>query len=186
MAFLVPQKEPEISSYDHSDEWYRCEHKQFDGVMEDHFTSTSLHLSFSQASQAVNIEFSGGRDVEAYFLETLISVYDKEVWIAELDILEAMKSEGLVRKLLQPNPCTCSAAGEYSLIAVDSYAEMLIPPRNWGVIRAEGNWQARLAAASICLAAGYKVVLKPKETCWVCQQKGIRPIVNEGSKLMII
>lgn len=27
MAFLVPPKEPEIRSYDHVDEWYRCEHK---------------------------------------------------------------------------------------------------------------------------------------------------------------
>lgn len=168
MAFLVPPKEPEIRSYDHVDEWYRCDHKQFDGVMEDNFTSTSLHLSFSQASQAINIEFSGGRDVEAYFLETLISVYDKEAWVAELDVLEAVKSQGLVREFLKGDPCTCSATGEYSLIAIDSYAEMLIPPRNWGVIRAEGNWQARLAAASICLAAGYKVVLKPKNTCWVC------------------
>lgn len=186
MAFLVPPKQPEIRSYDHVDEWHRCDHNQFDGVMEDHFTSTSLHLSFSQASQAVNIEFSGGRDVEAYFLETLISVYDKEAWIAELDVLEAMKSQGLVRRFLQADPCTCSATGEYSLIAVDSYAEMLIPPKKWGVIRAEGNWQARLAAASICLAAGYKVVLKPKDTCWICLQKGIKLLINEKIKLMII
>lgn len=186
MAFLVPPKEPEIRSYDHVDEWYRCDHKQFDGVMEDNFTSTSLHLSFSQASQAINIDFSGGRDVEAYFLETLISVYDKEAWVAELDVLQAMKSQGLVRRFLKADTCTCSASGEYSLIAVDSYAEMLIPPRDWGVIRAEGNWQARLAAASICLAAGYKVVLKPKRTCWICLQKGIRPIANGQNKLMII
>lgn len=186
MAFLVPPKEPETRSYDHVDEWYRCDHKKFDGVMEDHFTSTSLHLSFSQASQAINIDFSGGRDVEAYFLETLISVYDKEAWVAELDVLGAMKSQGLVRRFLKADPCTCSATGEYSLIAVDSYPEMFIPPRDWGVIRAEGNWQARLAAASICLAAGYKVVLKPKHTCWICLQKGIRPIANGHSKLMII
>lgn len=186
MAFLVPPKEPEIRSYDHVDEWYLCDHKQFDGVMEDNFTSTSLHLSFSQASQAINIEFSGGRDVEAYFLETLISVYDKEAWVAELDVLKAMKSQGLVREFLHSNPCACSATGDYSLIAIDSYAEMLIPPRDWGVIRAEGNWQARLAAASICLAAGYKVVLKPKHTCCICVQKGIRRIENAHSKLMII
>lgn len=186
MAFLVPPKEPEIRSYDHVDEWHLCDHKQFDGVMEDHFTSTSLHLSFSQASQAINIEFSGGRDVEAYFLETLISVYDKEAWVAELDVLEAMKSQGLVRGLLKAKPCACTATEEYSLVAIDNYAEMLIPPRNWGVIRAEGNWQARLAAASICLASGYKVVLKPKNTCWACLQKDIRPVANERSKLMII
>lgn len=186
MAFLVPPKDPEIRSYDHVDEWYRCDHNQFDGVMEDHFTSTSLHLSFSQASQAINIDFSGGRDIEAYFLETLISVYDKEAWVAELDVLEAMKSKRLVREFLQADPCDCSAPREYSLISIDSYAEMLIPPKNSGVIRAEGNWQARLAAASICLAAGYKVVLKPKHTCWVCLQKDIKELVKEHRKLMII
>ncbi|KAI1408068.1 hypothetical protein F5Y13DRAFT_205057 [Hypoxylon sp. FL1857] len=175
MAFMVPPKDPEIRSYDKIDEWYQYDHKEFDGTMEDCFEGTSLHLSFSEASQAVNVDFSGGRDVEAYFLETLISVHDRETWIAELDILGALRSpkERLVQELLGSKPCSCgpdSARGT-KIISIDNFAEMIVPPRQAGIIRANGNWQARLAAASICIAKGYRVILKPEGTCWGCLSK---------------
>ncbi|KAI0384433.1 hypothetical protein F5Y04DRAFT_229443 [Hypomontagnella monticulosa] len=175
MAFMVPPKEPEIKSYTQIDEWYQYDHKEFDGKMEDCFKGTSLHLSFSEASQAVNIEFSGERDVEAYFLETLISVHDRETWIAELDILGALTDphDRLVRNFLKTQPCSCGPASTpaIKIISIDNFAEMIVPPRQAGIIRADGNWQARLAAASICLAKGYKVILKPQKTCWGCLSK---------------
>ncbi|KAI1140856.1 hypothetical protein F5Y05DRAFT_410705 [Hypoxylon sp. FL0543] len=175
MAFMVPPKDPEIRSYDTIDEWYQYDHKEFDGTMEDCFEGTSLHLSFSEASQAVNVDFSGGRDVEAYFLETLISVHDRKTWIAELDILGALRSsqDRLIRALLGSKPCSCSAdsARRSKIISIDNFAEMIVPPRQAGIIRANGNWQARLAAASICIAKGYKVILKPEGTCWGCLSK---------------
>ncbi|KAI0835413.1 hypothetical protein F5Y06DRAFT_306197 [Hypoxylon sp. FL0890] len=175
MAFMVPPKDPEIKSYDTIDEWYLYDHKEFDGAMDDCFEGTSLHLSFSEASQAVNVDFSGGRDVEAYFLETLISVHDRETWIAELDILGALRSsqDRLVRGLLGSKSCSCrpdSARGT-KIISIDNFAEMIVPPRQAGIIRANGNWQARLAAMSICIAKGYKVILKPEGTCWGCLSK---------------
>ncbi|XDG08020.1 hypothetical protein ABKA04_007635 [Annulohypoxylon sp. FPYF3050] len=175
MAFMVPPKTPEIKSYDAVDEWYQYEHKEFDGTMEDCFGGTSLHLSFSEASQAINIGFSGGRDIEAYFLETLVSVHDRGTWIAELDILKTLRSppDYFVREYLGSNPCTCDpdSARGLRIVSIDNFAEMIIPPMKAGIVRASGNWQARLAAASICLAKGYKVVLKSEETCWGCLVK---------------
>ncbi|KAI0138108.1 hypothetical protein F4776DRAFT_654478 [Hypoxylon sp. NC0597] len=196
MAFMVPPKDPEIRSYDKIDEWYQYDHKEFDGTMEDCFQGTSLHLSFSEASQAVNVDFSGGRDVEAYFLETLISVHDRETWIAEIDILGALRSppNRLIRWLLGSRPCSCgpeSARGT-KLISIDNFAEMIVPPRQAGIIRANGNWQARLAAASICIAKGYNVILKPEGTCWGCLSKAslgdftVASIVEDTSKVVVI
>ncbi|KAI2462747.1 hypothetical protein F4781DRAFT_426920 [Annulohypoxylon bovei var. microspora] len=182
MAFMVPPKDPEIKSYDTIDEWYQYEHKIFDGTMEDCFGGTSLHLSFSEACQAVNIGFSGGRDIEAYFLETLVSVHDRDTWIAELDILGALKSppDCLVRSYLGSSPCSCDPASARGtrITSIDNFAEMIIPPTKAGIIRANRNWQARLAAQSICLAKGYKVILKPEETCWGCFSKN--PYTKDG------
>ncbi|OTA76887.1 hypothetical protein M434DRAFT_87894 [Hypoxylon sp. CO27-5] len=196
MAFMVPPKDPEIRSYDKIDEWYQYDHKEFDGTMEDCFKGTSLHISFSEASQAVNIDFSGGRDVEAYFLETLISVHDRETWIAEIDVLGALRTpqDRLIRWLLGSRPCNCgpeSARGT-KLISIDNFAEMIVPPRQAGIIRANGNWQARLAAASICMAQGYKLILKPEGTCWGCLSKAslgnitVISIVEDTSKVVVI
>ncbi|KAI1100848.1 hypothetical protein F4804DRAFT_317704 [Jackrogersella minutella] len=196
MAFMVPPKDPEIRSYDKIDEWYQYDHKEFDGTMEDCFKGTSLHLSFSEASQAVNIDFSGGRDVEAYFLETLISVHDRETWIAELDILGALRSpkDRLVRGLLGSSPCNCDPASARGtkIISIDNFAEMIVPPAQGGIIRASRNWQARLAAASICLAKGYKVILKSEGTCWGCLSKAalddstVASIIENAEEVVVI
>lgn len=174
MAFMVSPKAPEIKPYDTIDQWYKYEHKEFDGTMEDCFEGTSLHLSFSEAFQPINIGFSGGQDVEAYFLETLVSVYERETWIAELDILRALKClpADLEQRLLARNlkPCKCepvSARGP-KIISIDNFAEIIVSPRKAGIIRASGNWQARLAAVAICRAKGYKVILKPENMCWGC------------------
>jgi hypothetical protein len=139
--------------------------------MEDCFQGTSLHLSFSEASQAVNVSFSGGRDVDAYLLETLISVYDRDTWIAEIDILRSMASRRLKQWPSRPEGCSCGSStvsGPAQLISIDNFAEMIVPPKLPGIIRAKGNWQARLAAASICLAKGYTVVLQPELSCLEC------------------
>lgn len=173
MAFMVPPSDPDIRSYERIDEWYQYDHKEFDGTMENCFEGTSLHIAFSEATQAVNVGFSGGRDVEVYFLETLISVHHRETWIAELDILGTMQSSNLIRRYLGVKSCECkgTAARGRSIISIDNFAEMIVPPRQPGIVRAIGNWQARLAAASLCLAKGYKVILKPERTCWGCLSK---------------
>jgi hypothetical protein len=173
MAFMVPPKVPEIKSYDQIDEWYQYDHKEFDGNLDNCFEGTSLHLSFSEAWRAVNVEFSGDRDIDAYFLETLISVYDRDTWIAELDILGALRSDHVMAKFLACKDCNCSPAlsSETRLTSIDNFAEMIVPPSRPGIVRARGNWQARLAAVSLCVAKGYQVILKPEQTCWTCLSK---------------
>ncbi|RYC58306.1 hypothetical protein CHU98_g7894 [Xylaria longipes] len=172
MAFMVPPNEPEVRRYDLIDEWYQYDHNVFTGVMEDCFKGTSLHLSFSEASQAVNVNFSGGPDIEAYFLETLISVYSRTEWIAELDVVGLVAHPNLKSEaeILRGKACSCNRPYRDgpTVISIDNFAEMLVPPTQPGIIRAEGNWQARLAATALCLAKGYKVVIKGPNTCLTC------------------
>jgi hypothetical protein len=171
MAFMVPPLDPEIRRYDLIDEWYQYDHKPFTGVMEDCFQGTSLHISFSEASQAVNVNFSGGPDVEAYFLETLISVYSRAEWIAELDILGSVTNPNLTCDAHQSEACSRkghSTPEATTVISIDNFAELLVPPQQPGIIRAEGNWQARLAATALCLTKGYKVVIKAPNACLSC------------------
>ncbi|KAI0399439.1 hypothetical protein F4802DRAFT_602967 [Xylaria palmicola] len=172
MAFMVPPNDPDIRPYNLIDDWYQYNHNVFTGVMEDCFKGTSLHLSFSEASQAVNVNFSGGPDIEAYFLETLISVSYRKQWIAELDILGSMTNPNLQNKgLRQTKKCNCKghpADRSPTIVSIDNFAEMLVPPQQPGIIRAKGNWQARLAATALCIAKGYVVWIKDRDTCLSC------------------
>ncbi|KAI0201354.1 hypothetical protein F4808DRAFT_450297 [Astrocystis sublimbata] len=196
MAFMVPPTEPEIRRYDFIDEWYQYDHHVYTGIMEDCFEGTNLQLSFSDASQAVNANFFGGPDVEAYFLETLVSVYNRGEWIAELDVLGSsthpnLKSEA---EILKGKACSCANPTQDgpTIISIDNFVEMLVPPTQPGIVRAKGNWQARLAATALCLAKGYKVVIKGPNTCLKCvlsnaEDEGAFPdIYHENADVLMI
>ena len=180
MALMIPPPDPMVRDYG-VDDWYLYRHQAFDGVLDDSFGGTSLQLSFTEWKQDVSVGTVGGKDVEAYFLETLISVYDKEQWIADLDILSTFRSDSLVRNFLSLPACSCypapgaprsapsvNLAQFPQLISVGNFAEIIEPPSAPGIITARGNWQARLAAASISIAKGYQVILTPHGCCWSC------------------
>ncbi|KAK4145045.1 uncharacterized protein C8A04DRAFT_36175 [Dichotomopilus funicola] len=180
MALMIPPPDPDVRNYG-VDDWYLYPHQVFDGVLDDSFGGTSLQLSFTEWKQEVNVGTTGGKDIEAYFLETLISVYDKAKWVADLDVLSAFRREKLVIRLPQLAFPPCSpehgpprgtALGNISqlprLISVGNFAEIIVAPSAPGIVTARGNWQARLAAACISTAKGYRVILTPHGCCWSC------------------
>ncbi|KAL2130148.1 hypothetical protein VTI74DRAFT_6837 [Chaetomium olivicolor] len=161
MALMIPPPNPAVRNYE-VDEWYLYQHQAFDGVLDDSFGGTSLQLSFTEWKQEVNVGTTGGKDVEAYFLETLISVYDKDKWTADLDVLSTFRSERLLTTFLSLQTCACSTAyGAQTSAAIVAHSGP-------GIVTARGNWQARLAAAAICIARGYRVILTPDGYCWSC------------------
>ena len=48
---------------------------------------TSSHLSFAGYEHPLGVQESSGRNVLPYLLEAAVSVYDKDRWVADLDIL---------------------------------------------------------------------------------------------------
>ncbi|KAK5064650.1 hypothetical protein LTR84_000484 [Exophiala bonariae] len=182
IAFLVPPLEPMIRDYGIG-EWYEYNRQEFDGTLDDFFSGTSLHLTFSEASMQVDVGYSGGRDIEAYLLEALVSVYDQERHIGELDVLATFSSPRLTTELLTVAECghgnnelnatpvqnqTPEHSANVNFMSIDNFAEIIKPPSQAGIIRARGNWQARLAAASLCIAKNYRVILRPEGFCLAC------------------
>ena len=168
ITFLVPPKDPLIKEVS-IDEWPLIERYEFDGCLSDHFQNTSLHLSFTTAETPLNIGFSGGQDLEACFLETLFSVYECGKWIADLNVSNLTTSTRLQRV---PRCATQHLADirPSNMTCIDSWLGLVdAPESSISLVRAHGNWQARLAASSISLALGcYTIMLLPDDVCWQC------------------
>lgn len=167
ITFLVPPKDPLIKEIS-IDEWPLIERHEFDGCLSDHFQNTSLHLSFTTAKTPLNTGFSGGQDPEACFLETLFSVYECGRWIADLNVSNLTTSTRLQRV---PRCTTQHLAGSRpsNMTCIDSWLGLVdAPESSVSLVRAHGNWQARLAASSISLALGYEIMLLPDDVCWQC------------------
>ena len=123
-------------------------------------------------------------DAEVTVLESLVSVYDREKWTGDIDIVSQP-----FRDSCHPLACSHEQRNKTSssehiikrigtiycrqLISIDSWDELLDPPENLGshnigVFRAVGNWQAKVAALAICIRLGYRTFLKPANSCDAC------------------
>ena len=250
VAFLVPPHDPRVKRCN-EEEWHLVSHYEFDGNCIDSFESTTLHLSFTEAEFPIDTGFSGGQDVEAFLLETLISVHDRGLWVADLDVLSALQdcsmvlenhvtwnkikkgmiqerifcscgrvnthiqgsnvtnakgddnvterassSQGfksVLQKLKQHLKAKRSLKGEAlpiwetsftipaispaesdvqdnfaELTALDNWDEILLAPPNPTIVRAHGNWQARLAATAVCISRGRSTLVLTSNPCWEC------------------
>ncbi|KAI4119608.1 MAG: hypothetical protein LQ345_000513 [Seirophora villosa] len=167
ITFLVPPKDPMIKEVS-LDEWPLIERHKFDGCLSDHFQNTSLHLSFTTAETPLNIGFSGGQDLEACIRETLFSVYEGGRWIADLNVSNLT----MATKLFRLPRCTTQhlvGSSRTKMTCIDSWLGLVdTPDDRVSLVRAHGNWQARLAATSISLALGYSTTLLPDDVCWQC------------------
>jgi len=81
------------------DRWKFVQHVPFDGNLEDDFTGTSLNLSFTGYKQPLFTGEHGLRDPEIYFLQSVVQVYDKGSWVADIDILKAFASAEKITKV---------------------------------------------------------------------------------------
>jgi hypothetical protein len=84
MAMMVPPQATRIREVSVGT-WQMIHHNKFDGKLEDSFQNTSLHLSFTNYTQPINIGRPlGAQDNDIFFLESLVSVHDRDQWIANL------------------------------------------------------------------------------------------------------
>ena len=169
IVFLVSPLVPLIKSPSIS-EWPQIDRAIFDGEFRDCFASTSLHLSFTGANDSLNVEFTGAQDTEVYILETLISVYDRGKWIADIDPSRA----GLCLNLRRLPPCRgdnqCNTRTQRShTICIDNWLELIdASEEDVSLVRAHKNWQARLAATLISIQKGYNTVVLSDKVCPSC------------------
>ena len=123
----------------------------------------------------------GGKNREAFFLESLVSVHNRGEWVADLDILAALDSSKLQCIIDQPS---CLAGSprqlpDFPAVSVDSWQELMEKPLNVAVVRAQNNWLGRLAAVAVSVQLGYHTILFTESACWSCGEKTVRTIEEE-------
>lgn len=167
---------------------FSVRHAAFDGRMMDKFPKTQLGLSFTGYSESVRSEDRGACDTTVYVLGAQVLVYDSGSWVGDLDVLAALDSPMLKRPRChckqkkapvgnqQPamsasddgNAQDWSEDSSVELASIDRWEELLqSPPSRVGIIRAHGNWLARLAAASLSVG---KVIPR-----WSCHERSAGP-----------
>jgi hypothetical protein len=189
ITFLISP--PEVKQRDADPEkWMQINHYPFDGKHENHFKQTSVHLSFTEYVIPL---IAGDNphhiiDKSAVLVETLISVYDKRTWVAEIDLLKA--SGSTLHRVPQlsltsthkpertenfPNGHIISynqAKAEFpqlAAVSVENWDELIeAPPSGMIAVRAHKNWLARLAAMAVCIKQGFVPIILGDEICWTC------------------
>jgi hypothetical protein len=170
ISLMIPPIQPKVKITG-EDIWTQINHNNFDGKLDNCFQYTSMHLSFTRYKLPASVASHGDQAVEANFIETLVSVFDRQKWVADLDVLKAVE-EGLLRFNTLPR-CRHKVSltkPRFPLISIDTWEEFLDRPSAPSVFRAHKNWLARLAGAVLNAQRGFKtIVLDDKsDVCWAC------------------
>ncbi|KAF7502646.1 hypothetical protein GJ744_005400 [Endocarpon pusillum] len=157
IAFLVIPDKPMIRPQD-LDVWNMINHEDYDSQRIDCFASTTLHLSFTGSMVPIDVGAASARDMEVYILESVVSVHDRGQWVADLNV-----TWDYGQWMYASEPCRHGegSAINLHLISIDNWVELLDQPLKHAVVRAHNNWQARLAATSICLGRDQPVRILP-------------------------
>lgn len=172
IAMMIPPQNPMIKTLG-TDTWSLVNHNDFLGELEDNFGKSSLHLSFTGYELPVSLGQHGQRDWQGLIVETLVKIYDRDSWIADLDVLDALKHQNLAK--LDDAQCQHSVAekGIFTKLdgnptSIDCGEELL--DRNSGscVVRAQKNWLGRLGATALSIQLGNPTIVLPEVPCWTC------------------
>ncbi|KAK0716824.1 hypothetical protein B0T26DRAFT_675244 [Lasiosphaeria miniovina] len=167
--------------------WKQVSHVRFNLKRENCFQATFLHLSFTDFEMPFDIGQRGSIDraIHVRVVETVISVYDRGDWVADLDVLilyqPTLYGNRFIRRLDQstrpksltsPDPACWIGTNPLAhlrpqpLTSIDNWEELLNLPEDMGlcyvgVVRAHDNWIARLATACVAAQRGFRTVILP-------------------------
>ena len=173
ISFLISAKA--LDTLEPNDALWRCvPYAPFDGVIEDNFPETSLHLTFTGDEMPLDVGQTGFKDKEVFLIETVVRAYDRSRWVADLDLFGPCKSG--ISKALMKRFWKCSHSETErqnhevleSLTSIDSWDELLDPPGDIGIVRAQNNWLARQAITAFCVQEEIQFLLAPGRICWAC------------------
>jgi hypothetical protein len=185
ISMLVSPDQPRMKSP--TNDYRAVLHADYDYKREDNFGGTSLHLGFTHWKLPISSGVLGLIDQDVYMHEAVVSVHSCGAWVADIDVLTALRKPPVVLS----GSCQCARAKEHfrsDHTSIDCWDEILDPPDNTGIIRAHGNWAARLAAVCILfqMPDTWKVALVDDEevTCWDCLEN--RVYVQDQGRLIYI
>ncbi|KAI0434374.1 hypothetical protein F5Y09DRAFT_296095 [Xylaria sp. FL1042] len=201
VSMMIPPANPQLRK-PNLETWRLINHETFtaNNQCDDMFSKTSLHLSFTGYEQPfVAIERHGARDLEAYYLETVVTVFDGRERVGDLDILHAFDvvnysgEPGVTVPVL--NIVSTASVCPHSLrpsqcprwIVVASWEELLeMPSGKVCIVRAHGNALSRLAASVVCVQNGVSwCFLLPPNPCYYCVEEQLEERVHGKSVALI-
>jgi hypothetical protein len=171
ISLMIPPTLPKVRKVD-EETWTMVNHADFDGNFDNAFQHTSLHLCFTRYQLPVASRH-GYQGIETNFIETLVSIFDREEWVADLDILGALQKDSVWKFNVKWDECQHKRhqlVPTFRVTSIDSWNEFLDRPRNACLFRARNNWLARLAATALNIRQGFKTVVLEDtgRTCWEC------------------
>lgn len=179
LTLLIPPDDPVVSENEESS-WRVIGTSEFNGLAEDSFSNTSMHLSFTEYYfPLVRASDGQGQDKLVHYLESVVSIHHAGRWIGDVDLQKCLASSFFTRE--PPESCK-QDHGTYSggngIRSIESWEDVIDPPPGDAVVRAHGNWVARLATTAVLIRlrkareGGFKEVsVFPHEYCWTCAQR---------------
>ncbi|KAL4748826.1 hypothetical protein BDW72DRAFT_179618 [Aspergillus terricola var. indicus] len=175
IALLFAPEQPMVREHD-VEKWHVVSHNRFDGNSSGgSFEASSLHMSFTGWEGPLRVQGpSAFRGMEAYNLETRISMYDQAEWVADLNILKSLDQSpdlracGVLGKHCSHDPSISACGVEF--VSIDCWEELLSPADEPMILRSGSSWMVRLTGVSIAFSKGFKCFLLPvhKSLCWSC------------------
>ena len=84
ITMLIPPANPLVRSIG-AESWNVLNNSEFDGILEDSFPTTTIHLSFTKYTDY------GAQNEVVFMLESIVSIHGCGKWVADLDILRSLK-----------------------------------------------------------------------------------------------
>jgi hypothetical protein len=180
------------------EKWMSINHNVFDGSLENHFSRTSVHLSFTEYEVPLVTDGDSRHtiDRDVVLVEALLSVYDGADWVAEINILKAFRhhvillpsvasenghagclhsEESRQQRIHMAYQDAFKDVEKLSMISIENWDELIEPPSSGTlVVRTHNSWIPRLAAASVSSTTGCFVVVLPANPCWTCCAKVVK------------
>ncbi|RSM18462.1 hypothetical protein CDV31_002597 [Fusarium ambrosium] len=173
LVMLTSPANPMLAPLDEA-KWRIYNMHEFNGKPEDMLDATSLHLSFTNWSHSGGP--SGMQGVEALLVEAVVSIRDSGQWVGDVDATTALGCDMIHQ--VKPNP-NCNhephSLPTTAMISIECWDELRICPEGLAVVRASGNWVARLAATAYLVQKillgelrRRRIFVCPDNVCWAC------------------
>jgi len=199
MALLLSPGDPIVKT-NNAEVWEMINHEEFDGYWEDNFRSTSLHLKLTGYELPINVGQHGSRYQEVLYAETIVSAHSRGQWVADINVL-SLYPIGPSRDWWGPTwleqrllPVSChhddiskNDHSEFGLLtSIDNWPELLDRPPNTSIIRAKGNWDARLALTAVMRMKEEDVFIASGDVCWACVKAAAGALNLDIEQLLIL
>jgi hypothetical protein len=174
LSLLVPPPNPVSMKVDPST-WLLADMEPYSGLLEDRFSDTHLRMSFTDWSVPIHVAGAptGRPFIEAHIVETLVSVYNRGKWVADIDVLDAVgKGSGSWdHQWFFKSGCNHDSHDEQKGLEMTALATWEgffgQPLEGPTVALTYKNWEARLAMVALAVRRGDRVLLSDG-ICWNC------------------